>query len=130
MKNKLIIILLVAMFSLTGCTKTQKLTCQTTSEKDGNVSSSMLTIKIKDEKVINMNLNLDIKLSESQQPYKQYMLEQLKQKTKNVYTTKDGLIANFGMGSDYFKSLGLTSEVTYQELKDVLEIQGYTCKTK
>jgi len=58
----------------------------------------------------------------------QSIINQMLQKTNKVYSTENGIRAIFGMGSEYFDAFGLSKDVSYSEVKQVLEIQGYTCE--
>lgn len=132
MKNKLFYFICFGfiLITLTGCESqnTKTLTCKTTGEIEDRPSKSTLVVKIKDKEVKDMKLTLEMTLKEEQQPYKQAIINQMKQKTKRVYSTKDGIKAIFDMGSEYFNTLGLSKDVSYNEIKQVLEIQGYTCE--
>ncbi len=132
MKNKLMVLLLILIMSvsLTGCgnSKTKTLNCSVTNSQDGRNMTSDLEVKIKNDEVKDMTLTLNIELPEEQQAYKQNMISQMRQKTDRVYATNDGIKAIFGMGNSYFDTLGITKDVSYSELKQVLELQGYTCE--
>lgn len=130
MKNKLLVIFCLGalLITLTGCSSTKTLTCKTTEEKDGRTSNSTLEVKIKDEEVKDMNLTVEMTLSPEQQYFKQSIINQMLQKTNKVYSTENGIRAIFGMGSEYFDAFGLSKDVSYSEVKQVLEIQGYTCE--
>ena len=45
-----------------------------------------------------------------------------------VTSTEEGIRLNSGMDGSYFASLGVTKDTKYGELKQVLELQGFTCK--
>lgn len=114
--------------SLTGCGNTKTLKCTATSSEDNRHTKSDLEVTFDGEEVRDMTLSLDIELPDDQQSYKQSMIYQLRQKTNQVYSTQKGIKAVFDMDSTYFQSLGVTKEASYGELKQVLEIQGYTCE--
>lgn len=132
MKNKLIVgsLLLIMLVCITGCgnSNTRVLKCSATNSQDGRETTSDLEVKVRDNEIKDMTLTLNIELSSKQQSYKQAMIYQLRQKTDRVYSTDKGIEAVFGMGSSYFNTLGITKDVSYGELKQVLELQGYTCE--
>ncbi len=132
MKNKLVILsfLIIMLINLTGCgnSNTKTLNCSVTSTQEGRTSTSDLKIKIGDGEVKDMTLTLNVTLPKDQQFYKEAVMYQMSQKTNQVYATSDGVKAIFGMGSSYFNMLGISKDVSYSEIKQVLELQGYTCK--
>lgn len=132
MKNKLITLtlLLFIILSLTGCgnSNSKTLTCTVTDTKDGRTTTSDLVVKVINNEVRDMTLTLDITLPKGAEDYRQAMIYQLSQKTDKIYSTNNGLKAVFDMGSSYFNTLGITKDASYSELKEVLELQGYTCK--
>ncbi len=132
MKSKLIIIVFMTtiLISLTGCgnSNTKTLNCSVTNYQDGGSKTSDLEVEIKNGEVKDMTLTLNIELTKNQQSYKQAMIDQIRQKTNQVYSTKNGIKAIFDMNSSYFNTLGISKDVSYSEIKQVLELQGYTCK--
>ncbi len=122
-------LVLIMLVSLTGCNgNTKTLKCSATSTEENRTSTSDLKVKIKDGEVKDMSLTLNVKLPKEELAYKQAMMEQMLQKTNLVYSTNDGIKAIFDMNNSYFKPLGITKNATYGELKQVLELQGYTCQ--
>ncbi len=132
MKNKIVTILLIMtiLISSTGCEKsnTKTLNCTVTNSSEGRNTTSDLKIKIKDDEVKDMELTLNIELSEEEQSNKRAIMNQLRQKTEKVYSRENGIEAVFDMGNSYFNTLGITTDAKYSELKQVLELQGYTCE--
>lgn len=130
MKNKILntIILVLFVLLLTGCGNDKSLTCSVEETMNGRPTKSELAAKIKDEKIEDMQLTMTIELPGNQIANKQTLMNQLRQKTRQVYSTNNGVKAIFDMNSEYFNTLGITPDVSYSELKQVLEIQGYTCK--
>ncbi len=129
MKNKLI--LLMIMISLiTGCGNSNRkvLNCSVTSSEEGTTSKSDLKIKVKNNEIEDMRLTLNMTLSKEQKAYREAIMAQMRQKTDRVYATNDGIKAIFGMDSSYFDNFGISKTGTVGELKQVLELQGYTCK--
>jgi len=131
MKSKVIMIVctIIMIISLSGCgSDTKTLKCSVTTKKDGGSTTSDLKVKVKNDQVKDMTLTLNMKLSEEQKKYKESMMYQMYQKTNQVYSTTDGIKAIFDMNSSYFNTLGITKDASYNELKQVLELQGYTCE--
>ena len=132
MKNKLIMIsfMITILVSLTGCgnSNTKVLNCSVTSSQEGRNTTSDLEVKIRNGEVKDMVLTLNIELPKDQQSYKQAMIYQMSQKTNRIYETENGIRAVFDMNSSYFNTLGITKEASYNELKQVLELQGYVCE--
>ncbi len=132
MKNKIMTILLIMtiLISSSGCEKsnTKILNCTVTSSSEGRNTTSDLKIKIKNDEVKDMKLTLNIELSEEEQSNKRAIMNQLRQKTEKVYSRESGIEAEFDMGNSYFSTLGITTDAKYSELKQVLELQGYTCE--
>lgn len=132
MKNRIfmVILLVIILVSLTGCgnSNTKTLKCSATSSQEGRKTMSNLEVKIKNDEVKDMKLTLNIELPEDEQSYKQAMINQMRQKTNQVYITNEGIKAIFGMNSSYFDTLGVTTDASYSELKQVLELQGYSCE--
>ncbi len=132
MKNKLkgFSLIIVILMCLTGCgnSNTKTLSCTATGKEDYGKTTSLLKVKIKDDEVRDMSLTLNVELSSGNASYKQAMISQMRQKTSQVYETEKGIKAIFDMGSSYFNTLGVTTDATFSELKQVLEIQGYTCE--
>lgn len=130
MKSKLrtTLYLIIVLLSITGCGNTRTLSCSATNLEDGRITSSDLDVEIEDKEIEDMTLTLNVKLPKEQQSYKRAMIDQMREKTNQVTATADGVRAVFDMGSSYFDSFGITKNVSYSELKQVLELQGYTCK--
>lgn len=124
----MLVLLLIMLVSMTGCSNNKTLKCTATNSEDNRNTTSNLEVTFKDEKLEDMTLSLDIELPAEEQSYKQSMMYQLRQKTNQVYSTQKGIKAVFGMDSTYFDSLGVTKDAKYGELKQVLELQGYTCE--
>ncbi len=132
MKNKLIVlsVIFVVLISIMvyGSGNTKTLKCSAIGSRDGGTTTSDLEVKIKNNVVKDMTLTLQVEIPEDQQEYKQAMIYQMRQKTDQVSTTENGIKAVFGMDSSYFNTFGITKDASYSELKQVLELQGFTCK--
>ncbi len=132
MKNRLkgFLLIIITLICLTGCgnSNSKTLSCSVTNNQDYGKVTSLLEAKIKDNEVKDMSLTLNIEIPEENDIFKRSMISQMRQKTSQVYETKNGIKAVFNMGSSYFNTLGVSKDASYNELKQVLEIQGYTCE--
>ncbi len=128
MKSKVFIILII-LFMMSGCgSKTKTLYCTATSSEEGRTSESELRIRVKNEEVQDMRLTLNMTLSKEEKAYREMIMDQMRQKTDKVYATNEGVKAIFGMDSSYFEGFGISKEASIGEIKQVLELQGYSCK--
>ena len=60
---------------------------------------------------------------------KQALISQMEASGKmEVSSTKDGIQLRSKMSNGYFDTLGLDRDITYNELKSALALQGYTCE--
>lgn len=129
MKSKLFILILFFSLIVTGCgSETKTLKCTATSNNDIGTTNSDLEIKVRSGEVKDMTLTVEVELTEDNQEYKEAMAYQMLQKTSQVYTTEKGLRAIFDMDNSYFQTLNISKDASYSELKQVLELQGYTCE--
>lgn len=131
MKKIYIIVLFLLLISLTGCSKTQKLTCTASDESSTPKSYSTLNIKIKENKVSDMKFTVDMIFPESYQNQLQSMANNIKASKPymDVIILKDGLrLITKDDSDDSFIGIKIDQEITYSELKQVLELQDYTCK--
>lgn len=130
-KRHLVMLSILALFILIlfAGKGTKSLTCTTNGEFYLGDSTSELKAKIKDDKVINMNLVILVSLPEEYILQKQSIIDNINSQGKMVATsTKDGIRLKAGMSSGYFENLGLSKDTSYADLKHILELQGYKCK--
>lgn len=125
----MIIILVIAISFVISNKGVETLTCTTEGELYESPSKSKLEISVKDNKIKNMYVTIDVKLSDELMEQRDILIQNIAAQGKSEVTeTKDGIRLSSGMGSSYFTSMGLTKDTKYNELKEVLEIQGFTCK--
>lgn len=131
MKKISFIIILLMLLTLTGCSKSQKLTCTATDETTEIKKYSTLDIKIKNNRVKDMKFTVDTIFPESYQNQLQTMANNIKSSKPymDVILIKDGirLITNDDPDNSFI-GIKMDQEITYNELKEVLELQDYICK--
>ena len=129
MKKRFLVLLLMLIF-LTGCGNTQELVCTASNIEDDIKSYSTLEIKIKENKVSDMEFIVDMEFPSEYQT-------QLPVIANNIKTSKpymdvsivDGKIRLVTKDSaNSFLGIQMNQEITYGELKEVLELQDYKCK--
>lgn len=129
MKKRFLVLLLMLIF-LTGCGNTQELVCTASNIEDDIKSYSTLEIKIKENKVSDMEFIVDMEFPSEYQT-------QLPVIANNIKTSKpymdvsivDGKIRLVTKDSaNSFLGIQMDQEITYGELKEVLELQDYKCE--
>ena len=123
--------LLSCVVLLTGCGNRESLVCISTTESDEATSYATLDIDIKDNKIYDMEFTVDMEFPEE-------YTSQLRTIASNIQASKpymevyivDNKIRMITTGDrdDSFLGIKINQEITYGELKEVLELQGYTCK--
>ncbi len=128
MKTKKILFFLISSFILTGCaSNTKTLTCTTSGDFKGLESNATIELKIKNKELFDASIDIDTKVPANE---RQNFINNYKQ-TSNKMTiteTAEGIRLSGGMDSSFFDNLGLTKEINYNEVKEVMELQGYTCE--
>lgn len=130
MKKSYTILLLVMVIMFTGCSDIKKLTCKSIENKDDKQTDSVIEIKVKDNRVSDMKFTVDMKFKEGNQQDIQSMADSIK--TSKPYmdvTLIDGGIRLVTTDDkDSFIGIKMDQEITYNELKEVLELQEYVCE--
>lgn len=117
------------MFSLKDAKNTKKLVCSVDSDFQGMKSKINLDIRIKEQKIKDMDIVIDAILPDEYMNQKQEIINSISASGKMEATsTEDGIRFTSGIGSEYFKSLGVNINTSYNELKEALELQGFSCK--
>lgn len=132
-RHVIMIITLIMVGIVMICVKDIKTTLNLTCTASGTFyeleSVNTLTVKVKNNKIKSMNLAMDVTLPKDYEAQKDALIASIEREGKmQVTSTENGMMLKTGMGSDYFKSFGLSTDSSYNELKEVLELQGYTCK--
>lgn len=123
------ILFIIFITTLKETKNIQNLTCTTTGKMYEMDSKTTLKVKLKDNTIKNMNLTIDLIVPKEDPTYKKNLLNYFKSEGKmQVTSTDEGIRFKMGMQDEYFKTLGLNEKSSYQDLKEALNIQGYTCK--
>lgn len=125
----ILILIIIIMICVKDAKNTKKLTCTVNSNFHGMESLITLDIKVKNNEVKDINMLIDATLPEEYLNQKQNIINTLgADGNMTVTSTEDGIRLSTGMNSSYFKSLGLNTETSYSDLKETLELEGYSCK--
>lgn len=125
----MIIILVIAVSIVISNKGVEKLVCTTEGNMYESPSKSTLEISVKDNKIKNMYVTIDVKLNDELMKQRDLLIQNIEAQGKSeVVKTNDGIRLTSGMSGSYFTSIGLTGNTKYSELKEVLEVQGFTCK--
>lgn len=124
----LVVIFLVAV-SIKDLKNTEELTCTVNTKMYEMDSLTTLKVTVKNNEIRNMKVDMDITIPEEAMAQKQELINYFQSQGKSEVTATDkGFRLSSGMYSDYFNSLGLSTKSSYNEIKQVLEFQGYKCK--
>ena len=124
-----LIIFSTVMLSLKSAKNTKTLTCSVNDDFQGLDSHITLNVKVSNNEIKDMNITIDSVLPEEYQSQKLNIITSINSEGKMQATsTKDGIRFETGIKSEYFKSLNLSTKTNYRELKESLELQGYSCK--
>lgn len=130
MKKRYILILLFIVLLLTGCGNKKTLTCTSIDEASTLKKYSTLTIKVNENKIDDMKFVVDIIFPQEYQNQRQAMINEIK--TSKPYMQAvlitDGIRLITEDKNDSFIGIPTDQEISYNELKEVLELQDYTCK--
>lgn len=135
MKARHIVMILVLiffatiMFSLKEEKNVVSLVCSTKGDFQGLDSTINLDVKLKENEIRDMEIVIDSILPKEYLEQKQTIINSMNSSGKGqAEGTKDGVKFTMGIQSEYYKSLGVSTKITYKELKEALELQGYSCK--
>lgn len=131
MKKKYILLLSCMVFLLTGCGNSEVLVCTSVSESEDITSYSTLDIVVKDKKIYDMKFTVDMEFPEEYQSQLRTIASNIQSSKPymDVYIVDDKVrMITTGDRDDSFLGIKIDQEITYGELKEVLELQGYTCK--
>ncbi len=129
MKKGFLVLLLMLIF-LTGCGDTQKLVCTASNTEEDIKSYSTLEIKIKENKVSDMEFIVDMEFPSEYQTQLPMIANNIKySKPYMDVSIVDGKIRLITKDdSEEFLGIKMDQEITYGELKEVLELQDYKCE--
>lgn len=125
----MIIILVIAISFVISNKGVEKLVCTTEGELYESPSKSTLEISIKDNKIKDMYISIDVKLNDELMQQRDLLVQNIEAQGKSQVTKiDDGIRLSSGMSGSYFESMGITEDTKVNELKEVLEVQGFKCK--
>ncbi len=133
-KREIIMISIIIIFFLITLIilsekNTDYLTCKIDGEFNGMESKTTLTIKLRKNKLKDMNMEINVKVPENGEVKKEDLINYINYQGKMKATdTIEGVKLTTDMHSGYFDTLGLSTKTKKEELKQTLELQGYTCK--
>lgn len=115
---------------LTGCGDTKTLTCTASGENGDTKTDSTLVIKVNDDKVSSMKFTVDMIFPEEYQNQLQAMAYNIKMSKPymQVSVIENGIRLITEDANDSFIGIDIGQEITYGELKEVLELQDYICE--
>ncbi len=125
----MVIILIIAISAVIDTKGVSYLTCNTIGTMYEYPSKSTLEISLQKDKIKDIDITVDINLKGVSLVDKENLIQMIEMQGKSkVTSTEEGIRLNSGMDGSYFASLGVTKDTKYGELKQVLELQGFTCK--
>ena len=115
---------------LTGCGNTKTLTCIASGENGDTKTDSTLVIKVNDDKVSSMKFTVDMIFPEEYQNQLRAMAYNIKMSKPymQVSVIENGIRLITEDANDSFIGIDIGQEITYGELKEVLELQDYICE--
>lgn len=127
---KKIFLLSALLLLLTGCGNTKTLTCTASGENGDTKTDSTLVIKVNDDKVSSMKFTVDMIFPEEYQNQLQAMAYNIKMSKPymQVSVIENGIRLITEDANDSFIGIDIGQEITYGELKEVLELQDYICE--
>ena len=127
---KKVFIFSVLLLLLTGCGDTKTLTCTASGENGDTKTDSTLVIKVNDDKVSSMKFTVDMIFPEEYQNQLQAMAYNIKMSKPymQVSVIENGIRLITEDANDSFIGIDIGQEITYGELKEVLELQDYICE--
>lgn len=130
MKKFRTLLVLLLTIVLTGCGNTKSLTCTAVDETVESTKNSTLRVKVKDKKIQDMRFTVDMLFPVEMQSQRQSYINEIKRTKPFIEATliDGGIRMVTKMEDGSFIGIDAEQEITVSELREVLEIQGYTCK--
>ena len=124
-----IIILFLITIIIVSEKNTEYLNCNLNGDFNGMESKTELNIEIRKNKVKDIKMTIDVKVPDDGEVSKEELISYINYQGKmKAISTDDGVELTSDMHSGYFDTLGLSTKSSSQELKQILELQGYSCK--
>lgn len=130
MKKVYILVTLFMLCGLTGCGNTQKLVCTSSNIEDEIKSYSTLEIKVRKDRVSDMKFTVEMEFPEEYQNSLTTIASNIKySKPYMDVSIVDGKIRLVTRDdAEGFLGIEMDQEITYGELKEVLELQDFKCE--
>ena len=124
------IFLFLMVFFLTGCGNSQKLVCTSSDDSEEIKKNSTLEIKVNEDRVVDMKFTVDMIFPDEYRSNINSMAESVRQSKPymDVYIINSGIRLVTKDDKDNFIGIKMNQKITYGEIKEVLELQGYSCK--
>lgn len=126
----LILVVFLVIIYLIDSKNTKTLTCTASGTSSDIKTESNLEIKVDDKKIKDMEFTVNMIFPEELLDQRQSYVNMIRQ-TKpymSATVTDDGIRFVTREHGGSFIGIDTSQEITVSELKQVLEIQGYTCK--
>lgn len=130
MKKSFVLVILI-MILCTGCGEAQKLVCTASNTEDEIKSYSTLEIKVRENKISNMEFIVDMEFPQEYQSQLPMIANNIKSSKPymdvSIVDGKIRLVTEDDYGES-FLGIDMDQEITYGELKEVLELQDFVCE--
>ncbi len=124
-----LVLFALIMFGIKDSKNVKNLTCTVNGEFLNMESLTTLKIKVKGNKIKDMDIIIDAILPKESLDQKQDLINSFNASGKMKATsTKEGIRFQTGMYSNYFKALKMNTKSSYSDLKSTLELEGFSCK--
>lgn len=134
-KGKLALLLVVALFMVSGCGKEQTLSCTTEESTSGITMKSSIDVKFKGKKVDDMKVTIDVEYpegttAEQNELFSSTLKTQFESQGLKSEDLENGLRLTADKDSKFFEEndIDLDEKADYDEAKETFESMGYTCK--
>lgn len=132
-RGKLALLLVVAMFMVSGCGKEKELVCTTSATQGGITIEQEVNVKMKGNKVEDVNLDMLVKYPDEYTDEQKNTLFETYKAQESVLDMKaekadNGIRLTAGKDSKYFDDVDFSEKISFDDLKEQYEKQGYTCK--
>lgn len=132
-RGKLALLLVVALFMVSGCGKEKELVCNTSLTQSGITIEQDVKVKMKGNKVEDVKFDMLVKYPEGytdEQKNTLYETYKAQESTLDMTAEKadNGVKLTAGKDSKYLEDVDFDSKIKYDDLKKEYEKKGYTCK--
>lgn len=132
-RGKMALLLVVALFMVSGCGKEQTLNCTMDIDSMGVTMKYGIDIDFKGSSVDDMNVSVEVEYPEGiTEEQKTLMTSTIKTQLESQglegKETENGMKLTAGKDSPYFSGLDYSGKLEYDDAKKYFEAAGYTCK--